>query len=158
MRRLFTLLALVVVGCGVSPAPGEPSVEVGSGEAGYEALVDGQDVDFIAGSQGGHHIWLSLRTIDVDPARVDLRIEIQPVDGSMPMQDSWNIVRFDAMEGTHGEYIGWPAVIADPGCFVDREVRVRVIVEGEGGVAIADKIVVPQGDVRACGAEEDLPG
>ena len=56
------LLGLALAGCGGGdPAAGDLVVELGTGEVGFEPLADEQPVPLVAGPQGGHHVWLSLR-------------------------------------------------------------------------------------------------
>jgi hypothetical protein len=57
-------------GCGAedpdSPSPaddGVPSIEVGTGLAGFQPIPPGADLEVIYGSQGGYHVWLSVRGV-----------------------------------------------------------------------------------------------
>jgi hypothetical protein len=75
MRALpltLVLLAAAAAGCGEDPAAatpdggvvGEGELELGSAAAdgsGFIDVVDGADVELVAGAQGGFHVWTALR-------------------------------------------------------------------------------------------------
>ncbi len=50
------------------------------------------------------------------------------------------------------EILGWPAVLAEPGCVVDSELLVTVTLSDENGTSATDqRLVVPRGtDMPAC--------
>lgn len=53
--------------------PVMPTIELGTGELEFEPMVDGQDLEFILGPQGGYHFLASMRVTGVDPGtRTDL--------------------------------------------------------------------------------------
>lgn len=93
--------------CGASAAPdvckraGVPAaVELGAGRASYAALASGEMLAVEAGPQGGHHVWLALRTqglatetsfitvtgqVEAIAASVgpfETHFELQPADGA----------------------------------------------------------------------------
>jgi len=148
IRRTASILWLcagLAAGCGGGAAPGEGWAELGTGEWEFVPIEDGQDVPLVAGSQGGHHVWASLRTEGLDPDRVMLEIETQPADGSMPPEVSRVPVPFEPMEAGGARLLGWPAVLSEPGCVVDRMLRVTVTLTDEHGVRAGDeRFVVPR--------------
>jgi len=141
------LLAALLVGAALSgctaPVEGEGWVALGTGEWRFEPLTDGQPVPLIAGAQGGHHVWTSLRTTGLDPERVLLAIDTEPVDGSLPAEHSQ--VRVDLSEnpeeGTY-DFVGWPAILSQPGCVAGRELNVRVTLTDRHGVSATDECAV----------------
>jgi hypothetical protein len=56
---------------------GEPMVEIGTGEAVFEAIDDGDPIQIIQGAQDGHHILGSLRTLNTTGV-VAINFDITP--------------------------------------------------------------------------------
>jgi hypothetical protein len=134
---------------------GEGTLELGTGEWRYEPLSDGDDVDLVRGAQGGVHVWLSMRAMGFDPERVTMEIVTEKLDGSLEPETSIVDVRLDpaAEEGVlMHELLGWPAVLAAPGCVVDSELLVTVtLTDANGTAATAQHVIVPRGtDMPAC--------
>jgi len=151
---LSCLLALFGFAC-IGGAPAEGTLELGTGEAEFAPLVDGQDVDLAAGAQGGHHLWLSMRAEGLASGRCELHVGVWSEDDLEGRQDSWVSVRVNpAPDGAPGslEYIGWPGLIARPECFVERPVHFLVELTDERGVhAMDERVVVPHSaDLGAC--------
>jgi hypothetical protein len=146
----LALLALAVAAC--APAPGDATLELGTGESRFEAVEPGGEVLLVRGSQGGYHVWMSMRALGLQGERMDMLLEVQPTDGSMAVQQSWVRVFMDELE-TGSEYVGWPATIRDAECFVGREVLVRAAITDERGkTAVGEMLIVPRRD----GMEECL--
>lgn len=142
---LAALLALVACG-GDGGAPGEAAVELGTGEWEMVPLGDGEDVQLVLGSQGGYHVWASVRAEGIDPDDVMLAVETQPADESLPPERSRVEVDFERDPET-GEpaFVGWPAVLSQPGCVVDRMMRIEVTVtDRHGTTGTDDRYVVPR--------------
>jgi len=148
MRRLpvlAVLLGVLAAGCagGEPAAPGETWAELGTGEWEFVSLTDEQEVDLIFGSQGGYHVWASIRTEGLDPSRVMLEVETQVGDDSRPAEHSRVPVDLEVDEVTGvQQFIGWPAVLAHPGCAVDRMIRVHVTLTDRRGVVAGDECYV----------------
>jgi len=57
----------LIAGCREEPieaTPGEPAaitMSIGTGEAAFEALTEGETIPLILGPQGGYHLWISVR-------------------------------------------------------------------------------------------------
>ncbi len=148
------LLSLSVSG-GCAAEVGEGTLELGTGEWRYETLADGDEVDLVRGSQGGVHVWLSMRASGLDPDRVTMEIVTEKLDGSLAPETSVVEVSLNpaAEEGVlMHEILGWPAVLAEPGCVVDSELLVTVTLSDENGTSATDqRLVVPRGtDMPAC--------
>ena len=83
----MALLLVALSGCtltGENPDagpnyPGAPVVVLGNGGPGetHAPLVDGQGVEVVAGLQGGHHIWGSLRVENVNPQTLMCEFELR---------------------------------------------------------------------------------
>lgn len=142
--RTLTVVATLLAGC-IDGAPTQGTLTLGTGEAAFEPLVDGQDVDLTAGAQGGHHLWLSMRTQGLNAGRCELHVRVWAEDDPEGAQDSWVGVRMspapDAVPGTL-EYVGWPGLIAHPECFVERPVHFMVELTDERGAHAMDEHVV----------------
>lgn len=130
-----------------------PQLELGSGEVAFEAVQQGDHLQLHAGSQGGYHVWLSIRArgfksdklrfvLDVvpsapaPPAHTDTPIRFTPVgaaDGGAPSPDA----------GGPLEFIGWPARVLAPECAVGKTLRLSVqLDDGLGQTAKGELEVV----------------
>lgn len=145
------VLVALLAGCGGSGAepPGEAAVELGTGEWEMLPITDGQDVELIHGAQGGYHVWASIRADGIEPEDVILEVETQPADESLPPEKSRVQVDFDRDPDT-GEavFIGWPAILSQPGCVVDRMLRLQVtLTDRRGAAGMDERYVVPRAGV-----------
>lgn len=66
-RSLFILLLVIVVEPACKPA-GPPVVIVGQGQADYLPMSHGEVAQLERGPQGGHHIWVAVRTKNLSPS------------------------------------------------------------------------------------------
>jgi len=128
-------------GCAVdtAPTPETPAVlELGSGSWRFEPLEEGQAVSMVRGAQGGWHVWLSFRASGMESDRATLEIESQVADASRPPQHTVVDVRLERpdVEGRRN-YIGWPEVLADPGCLIGDTLRIEATLTDEAGVQVA---------------------
>lgn len=64
---LLTLLILTLVGCGDDPPNGPGIIEIGTGALDWEPLTEGQDLEIIAGPQGGYHFVINARIQNLLP-------------------------------------------------------------------------------------------
>lgn len=154
------MLIALTAACGSSDAHTEaPSVLVGTGEWQYEPLAAGQRVQLAAGSQGGYHVWVSLRAQGFASER--LRMELELVSDAAPLARSDLELPFApvpaASAGEDGwvERVGFPAQLLEPWCAVERPLLVRVTLsDREGQSASAELTVVPTappgGFFRSC--------
>jgi len=134
MRSLILVLALL--GCG----PPEPTVDIGTGESSFEPLTDGQDVTLVRGSQGGHHMWMSLRVDGLDPQKVWLDADVE-LEGERFR--SRNITALTS-EGDQDYLVGWPLVMTDPARVDGKVVKILVtLTDQDGNVADATINVRP---------------
>ncbi len=127
-------------------------LEVGTGEWQYEPFEDGDELPLIRGAQGGFHVWVSVRSADMATGNAQLSIETQLADDSSEPQESNVTLTLHPSEATdvQSEFIGWPAVIARPGCFAGKMLRMQVsVVDQHNRHAIVERYLIPTG--------EDLP-
>lgn len=154
----FVCLVAFAAACGGGSGepPGEAVVELGTGEWEMVPLDDGQQVELVFGSQGGYHVWASIWAEGIQTEDVTLEVETQPADESLPPERSRVVIDFDRDPETGGAvFIGWPAVISQPGCVVDRMLRVRATVtDRRGATGMDERYVVPRpgpaGDPPPC--------
>lgn len=118
-----------------------PRIELGTGTARFEPLVDGQTLAMVRGAQGGWHLWVSIRSygLDADAGRLTLR---KGLEGGTPDSDSVG-VRFDPVrpDGSR-DYLGWPAVLADPSCAVGNRIQLVAELVTSTGQRLTDEVVI----------------
>ncbi len=146
--------ALLLLG-GCAAEVGQGTLELGSGEWQFEAIDDGTEVDMIHGAQGGIHVWVSMRATGLDPDRVHMELVTEKLDGTLAPETSEVDIRLDTSdEGgvVTEEMLGWPAVLAAPGCVVDSELLITVTLTDDKGTVATDQLtVLPRGtDMPAC--------
>lgn len=145
MRSSLGLVSLLafVAGCAGASA-GEGVVELGTGEWEFVPLEDEAEVELVLGAQGGYHVWTSFRAEGLSPEDVTLEIETQPADGSLPAERSRVPVDLEAADDGTLELVGWPAILSEPGCVVDRMLRLRVtLTDARGATASDERYVLP---------------
>ena len=144
---------LVLVGLGLGactgdtlPASDAATLEIGTGINSFIELVDGAEVIFGEGAQGGYHIWVSLQTEGLVPDGLEVRLTTQPHLAQRPTQ--WTDVVLD-MERVHEtdryQALALRLVLSYPECHIDREVRIDAeATDVAGAQATAEKIVTPR--------------
>jgi hypothetical protein len=155
--RSLALFALFFAGCASEVAPAEeaPSeVELGTGVSRFEPIEDGLEVPLVAGAQGGHHVWVSVRASGLDSNRASIRIESGPADERREPIVTLVNGRFDPpdVEGRRA-MIGWAEMLPDAGCLIGELLRIEIAVD-IGGQYTSDEreILVGAGDhPPACG-------
>lgn len=144
------------------PDAGAPAlvVELGTGERSFEALAEGDVLPLTAGSQGGHHVWVSLRVRDAEPGLFTIFVRAQLVDledGTLGGRGRVRMERANTDAGDAGDagdavqYAGWPAQLARPDCAGDYALRIVANVESPDGRRGGDERTV---QVHAA----DVPG
>ena len=141
MRRGALLgIALVALGCSHEV----PWLELGTGRGAFEPLAPRQDLSLVAGTQGGHHVFVSLQARGIAPDGVALHVRAAPVETGAPRQRSTRAMDLVAEGGVY-RAIGVPVVLSTPECFQDRVTRIEVEIEDADGVLVADaREVVPR--------------
>lgn len=127
LGAMCVLFACASACAGEAPiAEGEPRLELGTGTSRFEALQDGDEVPMVLGAQGGWHLWIAVRTENLDARIGSLTIEHQRVDESESAQTTTIGVQLDPPDALgRRAYLGWPAILADPACATGELVRVR---------------------------------
>ena len=161
---LLALLCAVLVSCGEAeegPSAAPPELVIGSGEWQFEPLVEAQRAQLVAGTQGGYHVWISLRARGFEGERLRMVLELQS-EGPAPLARSDLDVRFEPAPGADADdewvqHLGWPAQLLEPWCAIERPLRVRATVTDRNGRSASAAIgIVPTAPVRGftqtCGA------
>lgn len=138
-----------------------PTFELGTGVSAFEPIVDGQDLEYAPGSQGGCHFWLAVRTRGFPSRGTKLRYEVVFADtGTTTMSRSSFAIPLNATDDPEVcEHYGATAFLVRPWTYEDRRVRIETEVwyepaSGQKIAATASKEVVarwPGSDPRLCG-------
>jgi hypothetical protein len=136
--RLALLLA-AAVGCGGTDraadavAAAAPVLELGQGELSFAPLGEDEALPYVAGSQGGYHVFVSFRVHGMDPTRVLVNVTTSvEADASLTLtregrvnfkQDAETAQDAGAAESSY-VYAGWPAQILMAPCHVGERVRI----------------------------------
>ncbi|MBO6934191.1 MAG: hypothetical protein JJ863_04430 [Deltaproteobacteria bacterium] len=145
----FAFLASAALGCGdpVPPTPFEGTVEIGTGETGFEPVADEQSVPLVFGPQGGHHVWISFRVTGFERQQVLMDLDVVPLSDQEPPPRASPVRLFmNDLGDDRWEYIGWPAQLIDAGCYVDVPLSFRMTLTDPDGNEVSDEVVlVPEG-------------
>lgn len=143
---VFAALALAAFGCGdpMPPEPFEGTLEIGTGETGFEPLTDEQEVPLVFGPQGGHHVWISFRVTGFRAQQVLMDLDVVPLAEQEPPPRAAPVRLFMTELDDDGryEYVGWPAQLIDAGCYVDVPLSFRMTLTDVDGNEVSDEVVV----------------
>ena len=155
------VVGLSVTGaCGSAPAVEETSLalcaeanqdfELGIGVEDFAEVMEGQELWFIPGIQGGFHIWGAIRAGAVDPVDTVMTFELfqeeQLLGGRILPQD----LRCNGETGAF-EYVGVPVELhyrKKPTDVANREMKMRVTLQERDGTMHVDEVVFMP---RCCG-------
>jgi hypothetical protein len=131
----------------------EPELALGTGESHFETVEEGAILPLVAGSQGGHHVWLSMRMAGLDPSTTRMILDVVPAPLAPPAHTDVSL-HFDARaaadDGLTHEFVGWPARVLRPECAEGKPVTLSVqLTDGQGRKASAS--------LRVVAGEPDLP-
>ena len=145
---------VVLAGCGASYG-GPPVIAIGTGPDSFVPLADGDAIPIVHGTQGGYHVWGSIRAREVDPHGLALRftlvIDGDAAMGTAPLSVTVRDDRVDLdLAGSGSDAIGTHAgtvvFLPDPAAVRGRSCRFRVAATDAGGRHATDeKRVVPFG-------------
>lgn len=164
MQRIVWLMAVLVAACDGGPVRSEHdagdsqpgTVELGSGETAFEPTDQEQHLKLYAGTQGGHHVWLSYRVEGLLPQDVRMVLDVVPTPPARPAHSDVVIDLDPLADGASGyEFIGWPARVLDPECAVGSVVSISLrLTDKNGKQASGSMTVIPDppelGFTRSC--------
>ena len=85
---------------------GPPNVQVGYGQTDYLPLTDGQTVQLEQGPQGGHHVWVAVRQVNLKQSgSITTITSVQPDTGLMGPRTAF-VFTFDPDEGGYCKLAG----------------------------------------------------
>jgi hypothetical protein len=151
-RQLLAVLGLsALAACGEAPGT-SPTLRLGTGESSFAEAADGDTLPLVAGSQGGHHIWLSLRMAGFDPGSTRMALDVIP-SAPAPPAHSEVTLHFDrrpddADDGLPYEFDGWPARVLAPECAVGEPVLLDVTLHDARGHSASAQLSVVAGAPR----------
>jgi hypothetical protein len=152
--RLLSWLCCLTAACGTeSHYSTGPELLLGTGESHFETVEEGATLPLVAGSQGGHHVWLSMRMAGLDPSTTRMVLDVVPAPLA-PSAHTDVSLHFDtraaAEDALTYEFVGWPARVLRPECAAGKSVTLSVqLTDGQGRKASASLSVVA--------GEPDLP-
>lgn len=134
--------------------PVMPTLEIGTGDLEFEPIVDGQDLLYILGPQGGYHFLASMRVTGIDPGtRTDLTDPRNPTtefrawlgDARVDLRASSYTQGLDRrMDGQGYEMVGRLLIldITGPEDLEGMTTRVEVTVTDADGIVLSDERTV----------------
>lgn len=132
-------------------------LELGSGEASFEPARAGEHLRLYAGTQGGHHIWLSVRVRGFESEQVRMILDVVPAEPAPPARTDVKL-HFTPVADDEGlrEFVGFPARVLEPACAAGKPVRLSVQLEDGDGQHVAGELEVvadapPLGFASECG-------
>jgi hypothetical protein len=157
VRVVVCALLVIAAACGDDSAPPSPAsdagsgtLEIGKGELEFAPLADGETLPYVAGAQGGHHVYISFRMRDLQPERVKIEVTTA-VEGFPDLvltrrgRQGFDLEAADG--GVAGApsyvYAGWPAQILEAPLHVGARARIDVkLTDVTGRSAAGSKTIV----------------
>ncbi len=129
----------------------DPSVELGTGEVGFEPLNDGSTVPLVSGLQGGRHIWGAVRVIGIDWTEIDMTFSVED-DVGAPLTETTRVIQelqqcdtsTEGCESGMGEMVGVTILVNDEDAtaVLGGNVVLRVEATDMEGRSSADSVIV----------------
>jgi hypothetical protein len=131
-----------------NPDAGVLPLEIGTGFASFDPVVDGETVVVIAGPQGGFHIWTSIRVADpqLDSVQVTLSAYVEGDPTNLAGRPSRLVVPLAPDPSAPGKrtHAGMTNFITDPATVRGLRIVLRAeSVAADGRSSVAECIVVP---------------
>lgn len=82
------------------------SIDVGTGEAAFVGLEDGDELPFYAGPQGGHHVFVSIRAVDLVPGTGSMTDPDDPVVSVSLVASDNDLSTFEARRRVFADHDG----------------------------------------------------
>jgi hypothetical protein len=112
----------------------EASMTLGRGELEFAPLSEDDELPFVAGAQGGHHVFVSFRIVNMDPRR--MHVQVTTAIFGRPELDLTREGRVNfepdpsepdgEADSQSYAYAGWPAQILEAPCHPGERVRIQV--------------------------------
>jgi hypothetical protein len=136
----LALLLVAALGCedtdhsADAAAEAAPALELGQGELSFAPLSEDDALPYVAGSQGGYHVFVSFRVHGMDPTRVLVKVttsvEAEPSltltrEGRVNFKQDTETAQGDSSAESSDVYAGWPAQILMAPCHVGERARIE---------------------------------
>lgn len=105
---------------------GSFEAELGQGEVEFAPLSEDEALPYAAGSQGGHHVFVSFRARGLDPERVLVSVETRVEDHPELELRREGRVNFEPARDGEYVYAGWPAQILLAPCHRGERAHIAV--------------------------------
>jgi hypothetical protein len=139
LRRLTPWLLLACLGCDPAPPPGEPQLEVGTGQDSFNSFVDGDTLALVSGCQGSQHVWTALRAWGIDPRGTILDLSVTRDRDEMIVSQTF-VVRVSMTEvaGTdYAEVFGLTLALPEPDQVLNEALTVHATVTATDGTSLS---------------------
>lgn len=148
--RLLLLATAFLAPAACGDADGRvPALVLGVGESAFYPAHDGDTAALVAGAQGGHHVWLSLRAAGLEPEGARMILDVTP---TAPAPAAHSEVEIDLTPSGDprfpDEFVGWPARVLMPECAVDRPVAFMVTLRDARGRTASTELSLIAGAPR----------
>jgi hypothetical protein len=121
------LLSIALLACASGgDDSGSIEAELGSGEVEFAPLAKDEALPYSAGSQGGHHVYVSFRARGLDPERVLVSVETRVEDHPELTLRREGRVNFEPDDDGSYVYAGWPAQILLAPCHAGERAHIDV--------------------------------
>jgi len=142
LRLALCVLGLVLVAGCPEPVPEGPPVilEVGSGLE-FTPIESGTVLHLVRGSQGGQHVYVSLRAWDMSVYRNTVELSLERVSDGKRVSVGYEVkLRFDApmAAGEPALLEGLLLVVPDASAAVGQQVRLKASIESDEGHKASD--------------------
>lgn len=131
----------------------EPYVELGTGEVGFERLVDRQEAPTVYGIQGGYHIWGAVRATGMDWSHLELHFQLLDEDGELVSDPTLLPAQLrdcsdqPGCDPGMGEVVGITVFVDDPPRIWGDDVTMTVEAsDPDGRFAWDERLVVPRAE------------
>jgi hypothetical protein len=101
----------------------------------FEPIVEGETLPLNMGPQGGYHVWLSFRAQGLRGERSLLSLAIRAEDPTLGVDTQVYVPLEDdpGADPPGAIFVGFPAQLTDPACFVGETIDLDVTLENESG-------------------------
>lgn len=145
LRHPLSFIALsLLAACGPSHGDldaGPPALELGTGEASFAPLEDGETLDLVRGCQGSQHVWVALRARGIERRGpvVDLSLTRDSDDWTVSQTFTVRVTFDESSEAPYVERHGLTLVVPEPDLALGEDLTLHATVTDRNGVTISDE-------------------
>lgn len=131
---------------------------LGEGERDFRAIVDGDTLQIARGCQGSQHVWMTLRSEDMDPRGMVVELSLVRASDESPVSGAFRL-RLSFTEDASGDFAqltGLTLQVPEPDVVLGEDLLLRGRIEDRAGVeASSERRVRVEWGTQVC---EDPPG